>query len=327
MAVPDVVIKNGLLRSLGHYGNLTLTDENPNSDVHKLVQILTEREELYSPKYRIKVKLGSREHEMDVATYGVLRMTAKARVVASEHPEILKDRKFMELARDYMLDEYWLSSPHDYETRINSFAGLDTYLRSHQQPMFDDVLDQVGIEKNHAVLDIGCGGGVITEWIAKRADKGEVVGIDPFERPLELAKKRLGKYKNVTVRKGDIGLALMEKDEFGELCGKEHPPNHQEPYGKYDHITMFDVVSHLTDRMIAEQVPSEAFKLLKAGGKFTMSAPIELGKAKIDETIRDYAKHGLVHEKTLFKPSQTFFIFRKEKAASARQKEAGRRKK
>lgn len=51
------------------------------------------------------------------------------------------------------------------------------------------ILNKVNFSGNESVLDVGCGDGVITSSLLKFVPNGKVIGIDPSQQMIELAKK------------------------------------------------------------------------------------------------------------------------------------------
>lgn len=51
------------------------------------------------------------------------------------------------------------------------------------------ILNKVHFSGGESVLDVGCGDGVITSVLLKRVPNGKVIGVDPSQQMIELAKK------------------------------------------------------------------------------------------------------------------------------------------
>jgi 2-polyprenyl-3-methyl-5-hydroxy-6-metoxy-1,4-benzoquinol methylase len=83
------------------------------------------------------------------------------------------------------------------------------------------------IKKEYRVLEIGCGVGVITKYLAKRGS--EVVAIDISENNVDLARKYNSRVKNVQFSVHDVVSRL---DDLHGL-------------GTFDAILMSDVIEHL----------------------------------------------------------------------------------
>lgn len=86
-------------------------------------------------------------------------------------------------------------------------------------------LTQAGLTRQSKVLEIGCGIGTLTGLILKYLRKGEVLAVDISPASVEIAKKRLEKYPNVSFMVSDM-------TDF----------NHQ---GVFDFIILPDVLEHI----------------------------------------------------------------------------------
>lgn len=62
----------------------------------------------------------------------------------------------------------------------------------------------MNLKPGHRVLDMGCGTGEVTRFLAEQVgEDGEVVGVDPDEERIRLAKMNMADVPNVTVQVGD----------------------------------------------------------------------------------------------------------------------------
>jgi ubiquinone/menaquinone biosynthesis C-methylase UbiE len=78
------------------------------------------------------------------------------------------------------------------------------------------VLDLLKINPSHSVLEVGSGPGVGLELAAARAYEGQVMGIDPSETMLEMARRR----NRLLIEAGRVQLHLgsVEKLPFGDAA-------------------------------------------------------------------------------------------------------------
>lgn len=98
------------------------------------------------------------------------------------------------------------------------------------------------------ILDVGCGYGLFTNFLAFRSDRRKVIGIDNSSKRLEVAKSTLGEYPNVEFFQGDIrGLDLP-------TC---------------QGATMSDVLHHLPEQVSVELL-KKIFDNLEPGGKMVI---------------------------------------------------------
>lgn len=96
------------------------------------------------------------------------------------------------------------------------------------------------------VADIGCGGGILTETLAKRG--GQVTGIDMTDAPLKVAQLH-------ALEQGIDGIAYRQMT--AEQLAEEAP-------GQFDVITCMEMLEHVPD---PSSVMAAIRTLLKPGGK------------------------------------------------------------
>ncbi len=107
-----------------------------------------------------------------------------------------------------------------------------------------------GLSRSHAVLDLGCGGGKQTCCIAREA--GRVVGLDPDEPSIAVARK--------TLEKGECRFPV----EF--VCGTVENAGLADE--SFDRIMSFSVIEHIPD---CPAVLKACRRKLKPGGKLILS--------------------------------------------------------
>lgn len=101
----------------------------------------------------------------------------------------------------------------------------------------------VGAGKDLRILDIGCGAGNMAHHLAAY---GQVVGVDPYPKPLEVARQR-----GLDVRQGSAtALPFAEKS--------------------FDLVALLDTVEHVADEAA---VFEECRRVLKPGGKLLVTVP------------------------------------------------------
>ena len=85
------------------------------------------------------------------------------------------------------------------------------------QPQFNggcEFIDTLGLKPGDKVLDMGCGTGEITRYLAEKVGKnGEVVGVDPDAERIKLAQKNIANIPNVVVEVGDSGTEFPHANE------------------------------------------------------------------------------------------------------------------
>jgi ubiquinone/menaquinone biosynthesis C-methylase UbiE len=77
------------------------------------------------------------------------------------------------------------------------------------------LVDRLGLQPGARVLDVGCGTGRLTQWMASRA--GQVVGIDPVEERIRFARS-----SNTSSARFEVGraeaLSAFEDSSFDVVC-------------------------------------------------------------------------------------------------------------
>jgi len=121
------------------------------------------------------------------------------------------------------------------------------------------------------VLEVGCGGGNITQFLSMNAD--EVVGIDPVERFIQRFHERLGHMSHVSARHGYL---------------HEYPrPSGAGSY--FDSVVSCNVLEHIEDDV---QAVSMMARQLNPGGRvvvFVPACPIAFGK--LDRELGHYRRY------------------------------------
>lgn len=116
------------------------------------------------------------------------------------------------------------------------------------------LVEQMGLEKGHSVLDLGCGTATLTILIKKTCPEAEVTGLDGDPKILEIARSKVGEL-DITL---DRGMAF------------ELPY----PDGSFDRVVSSLVIHHLT-RENKMRTFQEIFRVLRPGGELHVA---DLGK-------------------------------------------------
>ncbi|XP_028409533.1 uncharacterized protein LOC114532156 [Dendronephthya gigantea] len=170
------------------------------------------------------------------------------------------------------------------------------------QPQYEagcKFIDEVNLSSGAKVLDMGCGTGNITKYIADIVGScGQTVGIDPDVERIKIAQEKYQKVNNLQFHVGDSVTGF---------------PNDNSPY--YDvHVTMnaFHWFPHEHKKIYIQK----AYQSLKSGGKLVILCTDKIGAKQADQSdvlgihylTKDEMKK-LFHEIGLFSEvviSQTF---------------------
>lgn len=143
--------------------------------------------------------------------------------------------------------------------------------------------ERIGGLKGKKVLDIGCGGGLVSEPLCRLG--ANVTGIDVQERLIEIAQAH-AKEQNL-----NITYKCTELDNMK---------------GKFDIITLLEVVEHVDD---PTALIKQATELLKPGGILVLSTlnrtlkSLALGKVAAEYILR-WVPNGTHDWKMFIKPSE-----------------------
>ena len=99
-------------------------------------------------------------------------------------------------------------------------------------------IDTLGLKPGDKVLDMGCGTGELTRYIADKVGKnGEVVGVDPDVERIKLAQENLANTPNVLVEVGDSVSGFPHAHEaFYDLHFSNHAFHWMDLKGKQIYI-------------------------------------------------------------------------------------------
>ena len=111
-------------------------------------------------------------------------------------------------------------------------------------PLRLDYIDRLAGLDGKAVLDVGCGGGILSEAMAARGAK--VTGIDMGDRPLKVAQLHLL----------ESGLTVEYRKVAVEELASEQPQH-------YDIVTCMEMLEHVPD---PASIVGACARLLKPGG-------------------------------------------------------------
>lgn len=116
-------------------------------------------------------------------------------------------------------------------------------------PLRLDYIDRLEALRGKRVLDVGCGGGLLSEGMAARG--AQVTGIDMGEAPLSVA--RLHLYES--------GLEVDYRQITAERMAAEHP-------GEFDVVTCLEMLEHVP---APDSVIAACARLVRPGGLVVFS--------------------------------------------------------
>lgn len=125
-----------------------------------------------------------------------------------------------------------------------------------------------GVQKNHRVVDLGTGTGVLPLLIAGRKEVKEVIGLEIQDTLFDMAKRsvQLNKLENIKIVQGDIKEAAesLGIESFDMVVS--NPPYMK---GNRGEINLLDTKAIARHEILCslEDVVSNAAKLVKYGGK------------------------------------------------------------
>jgi arsenite methyltransferase len=112
------------------------------------------------------------------------------------------------------------------------------------------LVDRLGLGEGARVLDVGCGTGRLARWIAERlGPKGSVVGIDPLEHRISVARSHVGAVRFEVGRAEDLGA-------FGDCS--------------FDAVCLSSVLHWVSDKARAL---AEIRRVLRPGGRLAVTTP------------------------------------------------------
>lgn len=111
-------------------------------------------------------------------------------------------------------------------------------------PLRVDFIDQLASLNGKKILDVGCGGGILSEAMAHRG--AEVTGIDMGEAPLKVAK----------LHGLESGISVSYRQITVEELAMEQP-------GSYDIVTCMEMMEHVPD---PSSIVDACSQLVKPGG-------------------------------------------------------------
>ncbi len=141
--------------------------------------------------------------------------------------------------------EVRLQTPAPYSEYSYASSAM-SHAHAYILPVLDEIL--AGVPANACVLDVGCGNGAVTAYLAKQFPA--VTGVDFSDSGIEQARRN---FPRVQFERADVSGEMVELAP-----------------GSFDLAVSLEVVEHLYQpRLFA----ANCFRLLKPGGRLVVSTP------------------------------------------------------
>lgn len=139
------------------------------------------------------------------------------------------------------------------------------------------LVQELGIKKGDRILDVGCGTGRLIEHIIKTfGESVEIVGLEPSEHRIRIARQKVAAFPNVTFQVGS------DKDL------RNFPDNH------FDIVYINSVFHHIPNTAAKAAALVYIHRILKPGGKLGISDPDKEVPGLLREVTREVVEsHGL----------------------------------
>jgi ubiquinone/menaquinone biosynthesis C-methylase UbiE len=154
------------------------------------------------------------------------------------------------------------------------FAILDQSLRPRSTYTLYELIEQVGIEANNTILDVGCGLGQHSCQLAEQFSCG-VIGIDPLERNLVQARQN-------AVEKGLAGRVAFQPGRIEDIPFEA---------AVFDLVWCRDMLVHVVD---LSQALKECVRVVKPGGAIMVYTTLATDLLEPKEAIRISSPLGVV---------------------------------
>jgi ubiquinone/menaquinone biosynthesis C-methylase UbiE len=183
-----------------------------------------------------------------------------------------------------MPDPYASITTADAATLERLIAALE--LRAAdllRRGILKDFISEVNLPKEAKVLEIGCGTGALTRFLAGLPDVSGVLGIDPSPVFIAKARELAGRARNLTFQEGD-GRALGCEDRT------------------FDAVLFHTSLCHIPN---PERALAEALRVLRPGGLTAIfdgdyaTTSVAIGNFDPLQCCADAAIDGLVHDRWL----------------------------
>jgi trans-aconitate 2-methyltransferase len=160
----------------------------------------------------LSIKLSPKEVEGPVKGYGFSR--EQVLEVRPHHYSIFSGKDELKWLKDYAYLQWhqmqlWADTMHKWDPEVYEKSS------STQKKWAEEVISRIQLKENERILDIGCGDGKITAYIASLVPEGSVVGIDNSTEMISFAQSKFppSRWPNLSFQYGNAS-DLRYQDEF-----------------------------------------------------------------------------------------------------------------
>jgi len=137
----------------------------------------------------------------------------------------------------------------------------DIRYAEEQTAKIEAVMESINMEKEGLVLDVGCGTGLLFEYVANKAEA--IVGLDISRETLLQAKRRAKKFANVHLILADSDNVPLKEDVFSHVFALtliQNTPNPFKTLNEIKRVSKENAVIVVTG--LKKKFPIKAFKRL-----------------------------------------------------------------
>lgn len=157
---------------------------------------------------------------------------------------------------------------HRYDLTAHIY---DIRYAEEQTAKIEAVMESISMEKEGLVLDVGCGTGLLFEYVANKAEA--IVGLDISRETLLQAKKRAKKFANVHLILADSDNIPVKKDVFNHVFALtliQNTPNPLKTLNEIKQVSKQNAVIIVTG--LTKKFPIKAFERLLHDAGFDVIA-------------------------------------------------------
>ena len=185
-----------------------------------------------------------------------------------------------------MPDVYASITAADQATLERLIAALE--LRAAdllKRGILKDFVSEFTLPEKATVLEIGCGTGAVTRFLARLPQVAQALGVDPSPVFIARARQLAGQFRNLSFREGD-GRALCNEDR------------------SFDTVIFHTALCHIPK---PEKALAEALRVLRPGGSLAVfdgdyaSTSVATGNFDPLQCCADAVVDGLVHDRWLMR--------------------------